>query len=220
MRVLSEYNAIYKATNTTLTSEYGPRDFDGFHYGVDFDFGDGSLLYAVCDGEVTQNYFDVNGGYTIHITNNGKKFIYYHMKEPSHLTVGQRVIKGTYVGKQGGTGEWSQGSHCHFEVQNTNGVAEDPMSYCIFPSTAVTETNADAIVSFLHSNGNRYYMYANTSQDDLKQKTDVDVRYEHILTVTSDRTFYRYRTDNQLSSPSGTIYRGSTLSSWVVWRKS
>ena len=81
--------------------------------------GEGTTLYAICDGKVT--FADSNaGGYgnLIIITpkNNTKMSIYYGHLRSFSVYSGQEVKAGQPIGREGATGK-ATGPHLHFEVR-------------------------------------------------------------------------------------------------------
>ncbi len=122
-----------------ITSPFGPRNLNGdtrFHKGIDaVGIGNKNLL-AVCDGMVESsqiitnknnptwewgNYIKLDDGFGYHI-------FYCHLSQRLVSVIGTKVKKGDVIGTEGQTG-YSFGSHCHFEVRDSNGVSIDPMIY-------------------------------------------------------------------------------------------
>lgn len=106
------------------------------HIGYDFDGGDHSLLYAVCNGIVELIDPSQSHGYGVMVMlkcQPGVYVIYGHMSVNSiTVTKGQQVVAGiTVLGKQGNTG-YSTGSHLHLEFRTTadfRGGHLDPNKY-------------------------------------------------------------------------------------------
>ncbi len=115
-----------------FNSKHKGIDIGGVNPGVD-----GDDLYAFCNGKVIRvfNWTHANGklgdnsmgnAVFIHSLNpkpsTGGKYLrtlYMHLKDPTHLKVGDTVKKGDIVGKMGNTG-YSFGTHLHFGMQVDN----------------------------------------------------------------------------------------------------
>jgi murein DD-endopeptidase len=109
-----------------LTGDFGPRldpitGEKAFHSGTDLAAADGTPLLAAADGVVT--IAELSGGYgglvviEHHIDGATVATAYAHMwKTGIHVTVGQHVIAGQYIGDVGSSGH-STGPHLHFEVR-------------------------------------------------------------------------------------------------------
>lgn len=115
------------------TSPYGPRSFDGMHYGQDWSTttaAQGAPIYACADLVITQAYNAGGGNATAggcvkgHTTDGAYTFCYYHMA-PGSVTpnVGDTVKGGTQIGVEGQTGNVT-GTHLHFEAYE--GTHNDP----------------------------------------------------------------------------------------------
>lgn len=88
------------------------------HFGVDLSCTNatGKRLYAMTDGMVTQaGTASGEGNYIRIMMKNGITFSYYHMNEPTNLSVGSQVKMGDIVGRVGNTGN-STGAHVHVEI--------------------------------------------------------------------------------------------------------
>ena len=72
----------------------------------------GNNLYSMCNGIIlTKNYDeDGYGNYIIIKGNDGKGFLYAHMREASQLSIGEEVKIGDYVGHEGTTGNSTRNS--------------------------------------------------------------------------------------------------------------
>lgn len=105
----------------TVTSPFGPRSFDGFHYGTDFVTGsDATRIIAAADGEViiSDNTTDTLGYAEMVVIKHSDNLYtsYAHMKAGSRtVKVGDRVKQGDELGTIGMTGMVT-GVHLHFEV--------------------------------------------------------------------------------------------------------
>ena len=102
-----------------ITTAYGKKGkmwSKGYHTGVDFAVPVGTDVVAVADGKIE----NANWGkaYGIHAVQKveGGWVIYAHL---SHLDlkIGDKVSKGSKIGKSGNTGN-SSGPHLHFEMRD------------------------------------------------------------------------------------------------------
>ena len=122
----------------TITSGYGPRGFDGFHYGTDFSTGPGSgcgkpvvaptdmrITRVVLRGGANDLSYGTGGNYVKGYALDGSySFAFYHMCDGSlKVSEGQEVKAGTQLGVEGSTGNVT-GMHLHFEV--SEGQIDDP----------------------------------------------------------------------------------------------
>lgn len=119
-----------------ITSRFGVRanplgDSDQkyeIHQGIDLVATEDTNIYAVADGVVTTSMnYDRAGNYvTIRHDFGGEVYHtqYMHMKELSHLTVGQSVKQGDLIGVMGSTGR-STGPHLHFAVYVGSGSSRE-----------------------------------------------------------------------------------------------
>ncbi len=115
--------------NVTVTSAYGWRinpvaKYECRHHnGTDISAACYDNIYAIADGVVTENEFEVSyGNYVVigHGTFDGENYEYYslyaHQPFPSNeVQVGDTVEAGQLIGKIGSTG-WSTGCHLHIEL--------------------------------------------------------------------------------------------------------
>lgn len=122
---------VHPLPGATITSGFGPRDFDGFHYGLDFSTGTGTsgqLIKAITDMKITvaTDHGEPTAGTYVkgHSTDNKYTFAFYHMVTGSlEVSVGQTVAKGATIGREGATGNVT-GLHLHLEM--FNGAINDP----------------------------------------------------------------------------------------------
>lgn len=102
----------------TVSSPFGPRSFDGFHYGVDYVTGsNASRIIAAADGEVVFSGIEPWGAECIIIKHSDSLYSsYVHMASGTRtVKVGDRVKQGQELGTIGMTGN-ATGVHLHFEV--------------------------------------------------------------------------------------------------------
>ena len=115
--------------NYRLTSPFGLRTNpvtgkQGLHKGVDLAAPQGTEVYAVRDGEVTEAGEDrVYGKYVIIRHADNWVSLYGHLSR-MEVERGQRAKAGSLIGRVGSTGQ-ATGPHLHFELRR-NGTAQDP----------------------------------------------------------------------------------------------
>jgi murein DD-endopeptidase MepM/ murein hydrolase activator NlpD len=97
------------------------------HNGVDLKAKYGDPVYAAASGTVI--FCGINGGYgnLIQIKHSGDYLTYYGHLSKIYAKEGQRVRRGTLIGRVGATGRVT-GPHLHFEIHK-NGKAVDPLLY-------------------------------------------------------------------------------------------
>lgn len=103
------------------------------------------LIYAPADGVVVHKGADLNkrtgGGYTLILKHDVPRIytVYYHMREPSPLLKGTRVVKGEPLGHTGTTGA-STGVHLHFETRRNRAWGSD-----FDPESILSHEHADQV---------------------------------------------------------------------------
>lgn len=126
-----------KRSDFWLSSFFGPRRKPdrswGFHYGIDMAACRGTPVLAAADGIVIQAHVDPGYGNTILISHNNKYKTRYAHLDKMLVSVGQKVEKGTLIGKVGSTGnvrkkKGRDASHLHFEV-SAYGKKVNPLSF-------------------------------------------------------------------------------------------
>ena len=120
---------VHPLPGSIITSPYGPRSLDGFHYGVDLSTpGNAGTLRAVTKMVITvaKNVGDPGaepsaGSYVKgHSVDGLHTFSYAHMVSGSlRVSAGQTVEANTVIGVEGATGN-AFGRHCHFEYYPGN----------------------------------------------------------------------------------------------------
>lgn len=72
-----------------------------FHKGIDVGAPEGTMLYAVCDGDITFADFLGGGGYTITLSTDTMKITYCHVSPNFIVREGDKVVKGQYISNVG-----------------------------------------------------------------------------------------------------------------------
>jgi murein DD-endopeptidase MepM/ murein hydrolase activator NlpD len=127
-------NWYHPAPGTNITSPYGPRGFDGFHWGVDLSSTTaptGVPIIAVTDLIVTVAFNAYSGGNATaggylkgHTTDGAYTFSYNHMAPGSvGPNAGDTISAGSQIGIEGQTGNVT-GTHLHLECYE--GAINDP----------------------------------------------------------------------------------------------
>lgn len=118
------YNPWPEPYTVNARSPWGPRRHpitrkQSFHHGVDVACPVGTPLIAGADGTVAHKGHGASGGHVLILRHAGNfHTVYYHLKEPSHLNLGEPVKAGDIVALSGNTGA-STGPHLHFEVRRS-----------------------------------------------------------------------------------------------------
>lgn len=120
----------FKAWGQGWTSSFGLRTDpitgeSKVHKGMDFKAKYGDEVYAAGTGRVI--FAGVSGGYgnLIQIAHADKYLTYYGHLSKIYVKTGQRVKRGTLIGRVGATGRVT-GPHLHFEIRK-NGKAINPL---------------------------------------------------------------------------------------------
>lgn len=130
----NDFEALFNRSRETETfGEYQYSDFDGKHYGIDYDLPEDTPVKAVTDGVVTRTFNNKLGGKVIQIQEDNGRYHQWYM----HLTTfkvakGERVNAGDTIALSGNTGEQTTGSHLHFQRMKDgvgNQFAIDPKSF-------------------------------------------------------------------------------------------
>lgn len=110
-----------------VSSPFGPRDYGGYHYGLDLAAPQGTPTYAADSGTVIiAGWSDSAGNWVV--INHGNGFVTKYMHHSALcVTEGQYVQRGQQIGYVGNTGD-SFGAHLHFQVE-LNGTRVDPQLY-------------------------------------------------------------------------------------------
>ncbi|WP_197094045.1 M23 family metallopeptidase [Nonomuraea sp. SBT364] len=93
---------------------------------------DGATLVAPAAGTVDKVFYHDNGGNVLQINHGGGYFTtYIHLKSRASVSPGDRVQRGTVIGKVGATGKESNGHpHLHFELAyDANGDGDASWGY-------------------------------------------------------------------------------------------
>lgn len=115
------------------------------HLGIDIITDTGTPFYSPGAGVV--EFAGIKGGYgkTLVINHGfGYKTLFGHLKEIS-VSVGQKITRGTYLGKTGNSGILTTGPHLHYEVHH-NGVPLNPLNF-IYDDVNIFEKKSLAITN-------------------------------------------------------------------------
>lgn len=130
----NDFEALFNRSRETETfGEYQYSDFDGKHYGIDYDLPEDTPVKAVTDGVVTRTFNNKLGGKVIQIQeDNGRYHQWYMHLNTFKVAKGDRVNVGDTIALSGNTGEQTTGSHLHFQRMKDgvgNQFAIDPKSF-------------------------------------------------------------------------------------------
>jgi murein DD-endopeptidase MepM/ murein hydrolase activator NlpD len=107
------------------------RLFSEDHQGIDYALEEGSAVYNARTGTVSDVGYDDNRGNYIEVkSEDGKTFIYNHLKDTAIPVVGKKIEWGMKIGEVGSTGK-STGPHLHFAVKEANGEYINPEKFFI-----------------------------------------------------------------------------------------
>lgn len=130
-------------TGFQITQAFGPTSFvlepplgsyPHFHTGVDMAAALGTPVMAAADGVVVAvGHTSVGYGNFVIIAHGGGIATLYGHLLATQVLVGDRVVRGQQIGREGSTG-YSTGAHLHFELRINDQVV-DPMPYLPVPGT-------------------------------------------------------------------------------------
>jgi len=120
---------------STVTDEYGNRDPDPYHNGIDFGVAGGSIVKVMGAGTVTISQtwqggtsgMDALGNYVRVDHGGGLLTGYAHMESSPPVSVGDVLVQQQNVGAVGDTG-YSFGNHLHMETWE-NGTRINPRDW-------------------------------------------------------------------------------------------
>ena len=112
---------------------YLTNGFDGSenHYGVDVVAPENSIVKATLDGTVILASWTLETGYVIGIQHANNLTSFYKHNSVLLKKIGNFVRAGDVIAYIGNTGEYTTGTHLHFELWY-NGIALDPAEYILF----------------------------------------------------------------------------------------
>jgi len=126
-----------------VTSPFGQRNRNRYHYGIDLKLDRGDDVAAAFDGVVRISEWSSSYGNCIVIRHyNGLETLYGHLSKRM-VTPGQQVLAGQEIGLGGSTGH-SSGPHLHFEVRY-KGEPIDPNKIIDFEDTAHHTLKTDTL---------------------------------------------------------------------------
>jgi len=124
---------VLPAQGYRLTARYGQSSglWSANHTGLDFAAPSGTPIRAIANGVITSTGNDGAYGYkTVQTLSDGTEIWYCHQSEVG-VSVGQKVVQGTQIGRIGSTGNVT-GPHLHLEVRPGGGDPVDPYPAFLF----------------------------------------------------------------------------------------
>jgi murein DD-endopeptidase MepM/ murein hydrolase activator NlpD len=116
-----------------LTARFGQSSglWSHFHTGLDFAAPTGTPIFAIANGVITFTGWDGSYGYkTVETLPDGTEIWYAH-QSAILVSVGQKVIQSSQIGRIGSTGNVT-GPHVHIEVRPGGGDPVDPYPAFIY----------------------------------------------------------------------------------------
>ncbi|WP_221177268.1 M23 family metallopeptidase [Nocardioides marmoriginsengisoli] len=116
-----------------LTARFGQSSglWSRNHTGLDFAAPSGTPIYAIANGVITSTGYDgAYGNKTVETLADGTEIWYCHQSEIG-VTVGQKVVQSTQIGRVGSSGNVT-GPHVHIEVRPGGGDPVDPYPAFIY----------------------------------------------------------------------------------------
>ncbi len=124
---------VLPTSNYRLTARFGQSSglWSNSHTGLDFAAPSGTPIRAMANGVITEAGYDGAYGYkTVQTLPDGSEIWYCHQTEIG-VSVGQKVIQGTQIGRVGSSGNVT-GPHLHLEIRPGGGDPVDPYSALLF----------------------------------------------------------------------------------------
>ncbi|OEL04427.1 peptidase M23 [Staphylococcus succinus] len=131
----SSYSDFFDRSRETETfGEYQYSDFDGKHFGIDYDLPEDTPVKAASDGKVTRTFNNKLGGKVVQVAeSNGRYHQWYMHLNDFKVNVGDEVKAGEVIALSGNTGEQTTGAHLHFQRMK-DGIGND---YAVNPKAFV-----------------------------------------------------------------------------------
>jgi len=124
----SKNKTFFPPTQGTISSKFKT---DKRHYGIDIATSEGTPVKAVSNGTVVFAEWSAQTGFVIIIEHPNNFVSIYKHNASITKKQGDRVSSGEVIAKVGNTGEFSTGSHLHFELWH-EGYPVDPLNYMNF----------------------------------------------------------------------------------------
>lgn len=118
----------YKPVDGYLTQEFNSGEN---HFGVDIVAPENSIVKATLDGTVVFADWTLDAGYVIGIQHRNNLTSIYKHNAVLLKKIGNFVRAGDVIAYVGNSGDYTSGTHLHFELWN-NGVPLDPAEFIVF----------------------------------------------------------------------------------------
>jgi murein DD-endopeptidase MepM/ murein hydrolase activator NlpD len=92
--------------DSSITSKFGPREINGFYWGIDLGARIETVLPSTITGKVSVNEYETYGKHIYIDDGNGTKVLYAYLSE-INFSNGSIIIKGQVIGKSGNTGYYN-----------------------------------------------------------------------------------------------------------------
>ena len=116
-----------------VSSEYGLREHNRHHNGIDLAAEAGTPIMAAADGVVAVSRHEEGGyGNFVEVEHDGGwRTLYAHCEASNLRRVGEAVGRGDVIARVGSTGR-SSGPHLHFEIRDPSDDPQDPSHFVFF----------------------------------------------------------------------------------------
>lgn len=147
---------------------------EDIHNGIDLSLpnAEGTPMGASYSGVVSAKGVDSSGANYLKIRDSsGYNHLYWHLQQPSPLSVGEKVNAGQFIGYMGSTGNVT-GPHLHYGVLNPSGKNIDPAPYINSNLWDVRDSNTEVTKKSMSDtnvevlNPIRKLVSANTTQNE------------------------------------------------------
>lgn len=119
---VSDYKILKDYSDTELMYNSTLKQWEA-HKAIDYSVEEGSAVFSISAGQVTDIYTNYMDGTVIVVTHDdGLKSIYGSLSETTSVAVGDKVSAGQQIGTVSASAkaEMNDGAHLHFEMQKNN----------------------------------------------------------------------------------------------------
>lgn len=119
---VADYTILKDYSDTELMYNSTLKQWEA-HKAIDYSVAEGSAVFSVSSGKVTDIYTNYMDGTVIVVTHDdGLKSIYGSLSETTNVSVGDSVSAGQQIGTVSASAkaEMNDGAHLHFEMQKNN----------------------------------------------------------------------------------------------------